>query len=155
MYFVKNHRLEIYILVDSVLSLCITRTHCINERKRFDIFERNLWTVIFIIMAEDEDGVSNKKSAQNLNNEGSSQENEQNRSDLPYFPRLVTSETEETKYNNSENGDASPADAKSSSSSKSLEVVFCYLNIKAFLESRSFFFRTDRGYTERGQPVFI
>ncbi|XP_073946801.1 lethal (3) 04053 isoform X2 [Choristoneura fumiferana] len=63
-------------------------------------------------MAEDEDGVSNKKSGQNLNNGGSSQENEQNRTELPYFPRLVTSESEEAKYNNNENGDASPADAK-------------------------------------------
>ncbi|XP_063382138.1 uncharacterized protein LOC134668628 [Cydia fagiglandana] len=67
-------------------------------------------------MAEDEDGVSNKKSAQNSNNAGSSQDNEQNRTDLPYFPRLLTPETDEAKCNNSENGDASPAEAKSSSS---------------------------------------
>ncbi|XP_063535782.1 serine/arginine repetitive matrix protein 1-like isoform X2 [Cydia strobilella] len=67
-------------------------------------------------MAEDEDGVSNKKSAQNSNNAGSSQDNEQNRTDLPYFPRLLTPEIDEAKCNNSENGDASPAEAKSSSS---------------------------------------
>ncbi|XP_026733725.1 uncharacterized protein LOC113498036 isoform X3 [Trichoplusia ni] len=63
----------------------------------------------FIIMAEDEDGVSNKKSPQNTNNGESSQDNEQNAAK----PDLGI---EEAKYNSNENGDTSPAEAKSSSS---------------------------------------
>ncbi|XP_075978652.1 lethal (3) 04053 [Anticarsia gemmatalis] len=60
-------------------------------------------------MAEDEDGVSNKKSPQNSNNGGPSQENEQNAAK----PDLGI---EEAKYNSNENGDTTPTEAKCSSS---------------------------------------
>ncbi|PZC78745.1 hypothetical protein B5X24_HaOG217203 [Helicoverpa armigera] len=60
-------------------------------------------------MAEDEDGVSNKKSPQNTNNEEPLQENEQNAAK----PDLGI---EEAKYNSNENGDATLTEAKSSSS---------------------------------------
>ncbi|XP_022830452.1 uncharacterized protein LOC111359224 [Spodoptera litura] len=61
-------------------------------------------------MAEDEDGVSNKKSPQNTNEGAPSQENEQNAAK----PDLGI---EEAKYNSNENGDASHAEAKSSTKS--------------------------------------
>ncbi|KAH9636750.1 hypothetical protein HF086_005073 [Spodoptera exigua] len=61
-------------------------------------------------MAEDEDGVSNKKSPENTNEGAPSQENEQNASK----PDLGI---EEAKYNSNENGDASHTEAKSSSKS--------------------------------------
>ncbi|XP_049874240.1 uncharacterized protein LOC126372486 [Pectinophora gossypiella] len=60
-------------------------------------------------MAEDEDGVSNKKSSQNSNNEGPSQDNEQNTTK----PDLGI---EEAKYNSNENGDTSPSEPKCSTS---------------------------------------
>ncbi|KAL0822236.1 hypothetical protein ABMA28_004363 [Loxostege sticticalis] len=60
-------------------------------------------------MAEDEDGVSDKKTPQNSNNAGPPQENEQNASK----PDLGI---EEAKYNSKENGESSPTEAQSSSS---------------------------------------
>ncbi|KAM3955862.1 uncharacterized protein ACR2FA_010203 [Aphomia sociella] len=60
-------------------------------------------------MAEDEDGVSDKKELQNSNNASPSQENQQNASK----PDLGI---EEAKYNSNENGDTSPTEAKSSTS---------------------------------------
>lgn len=71
----------------------------------------------FIIMAEDDDGVSNKKSPQNSNNEASSQENEQNvtKPDLGI---------EEAKYNSNENGDTSPIEPKCSTSSEYFMKLF-------------------------------
>ncbi|XP_063828342.1 dentin sialophosphoprotein-like [Ostrinia nubilalis] len=60
-------------------------------------------------MAEDEDGVSDKKTPQNSNNAGPSQENEQNATK----PDLGI---EEAKYNSNENGASSPSEAQSSSS---------------------------------------
>ncbi|XP_053606836.1 uncharacterized protein LOC128673187 [Plodia interpunctella] len=61
-------------------------------------------------MAEDEDGVSNRKSPQNSNNTGPSQNNEQNTTK----PDLGI---EEAKYNSNENGDTSPTEPQSSSKS--------------------------------------
>ncbi|XP_060802479.1 uncharacterized protein LOC106133414 isoform X1 [Amyelois transitella] len=61
-------------------------------------------------MAEDEDGVSNKKSPENSNNAGPSQDNEQNTTK----PDLGI---EEAKYNSNENGDTSPTETQSSSKS--------------------------------------
>ncbi|XP_059057995.1 uncharacterized protein LOC131851503 [Achroia grisella] len=60
-------------------------------------------------MAEDEDGVSNKKSPQNSNSAGPSQESDQHTTK----PDLGI---EEAKYNSNENGDTSPTEAKSSTS---------------------------------------
>ncbi|XP_052741793.1 uncharacterized protein LOC112047885 [Bicyclus anynana] len=60
-------------------------------------------------MAEDEDGVSDKKSPQNSNNAGSFQENQQNAAK----PDLGI---EEAKYDVKENGDAGPAEPISSTS---------------------------------------
>ncbi|KAJ0178092.1 hypothetical protein K1T71_005915 [Dendrolimus kikuchii] len=60
-------------------------------------------------MAEDEDGVSNKKSPQNSNNAGPSQEDDH----ITTKPDLGI---EEAKYNSNENGDVSPGEPKSSSS---------------------------------------
>ncbi|CAG4946578.1 unnamed protein product [Parnassius apollo] len=59
-------------------------------------------------MAEDEDGVSNKKSPQNSNNAECSQESEQNTTK----PDLGI---EESKYNSKENGHASPSEPNCSS----------------------------------------
>ncbi|CAG9794051.1 unnamed protein product [Diatraea saccharalis] len=60
-------------------------------------------------MAEDEDSVSNKKTSQNSNDAGPSQDNEQNTS-------IRDLEIEKEKFNSNENGEASPSEAKSSSS---------------------------------------
>ncbi|XP_052758940.1 uncharacterized protein LOC113514723 [Galleria mellonella] len=60
-------------------------------------------------MAEDDDGVSNKKSPQNSNNAGPSKESEQHTTK----PDLGI---EEAKYNSNETGDTSPTEAKSSTS---------------------------------------
>ncbi|CAH0398904.1 unnamed protein product [Chilo suppressalis] len=60
-------------------------------------------------MAEDEDGVSNKKTSQNSNNAGPSQENEQTATK----PDLGI---EDAKFNSNENGEASPPEATSSTS---------------------------------------
>lgn len=68
-------------------------------------------------MAEDEDGVSDKKTPQNSNNAGPSQENEQNATK----PDLGI---EEAKYNSKENGESSPTEAKSSTSSECFTKLF-------------------------------
>lgn len=68
-------------------------------------------------MAEDEDGVSNRKSPQNSNNVGPSQDNEHNTTK----PDLGI---EEAKYNSNENGDSSPTEPKSSTSSKCSTKLF-------------------------------
>ncbi|KAJ2943564.1 hypothetical protein O0L34_g16673 [Tuta absoluta] len=60
-------------------------------------------------MAEDEDGVSNRKLPQNSNNGSPPQENEQNTTK----PDLGI---EEAKYNSNENGDTPPTEPKSSTS---------------------------------------
>lgn len=82
---------------------------CVSEQKIVS-------TVILIIMAEDEDGVSNKNSPQNSNDSGSPEENEQNSAK----PDLGI---EEAKYNSKENGHASPTEPNSSSSSE------CFTNL--------------------------
>lgn len=74
-------------------------------------------------MAEDEDGISNKKSPQNPNNAGSSQEDEHNTTK----PDLGI---EEAKYNSNENGDVSPGEPKSSSSSECFAKLFFVLYVK-------------------------
>lgn len=68
-------------------------------------------------MAEDEDGVPDKKSPQNLNNAGNSQENQQsaNKPDLGI---------EEAKYDVKENGEAEPVEPISSSSSECFAKLF-------------------------------
>jgi hypothetical protein len=68
-------------------------------------------------MAEDEDGVSDKKTSQNSNNAGTSQDNEPNATK----PDLGI---EEAKYNSNENGETSSAEAKSSSSSECFNKLF-------------------------------
>lgn len=68
-------------------------------------------------MAEDEDGVSNKKLPQSSNNAGPSQENDQNTTK----PDLGI---EEAKYNASENGDSSPTEPQSSTSSEYFTKLF-------------------------------
>lgn len=82
-------------------------------------------------MAEDEDGVSDKKSPQNSNNGASPQENEQNASK----PDLGI---EEAKYNANDNDDTSPTEAASSSSSECFTKLFFVINIEAFLSDRAF-----------------
>lgn len=82
-------------------------------------------------MAEDEDGVSDKKSPQNSNNGAPPQENEQNASK----PDLGI---EEAKYNANKNDDTSPTEASSSSSSKCFTKLFFVTNIEAFLNDRAF-----------------
>lgn len=82
-------------------------------------------------MAEDEDGVSDKKSPQNSNNGAPPQENEQNASK----PDLGI---EETKYNTNDNDETSPAEAASSSSSKCSTKLFFVTNIEGFLSDRAF-----------------
>lgn len=81
-------------------------------------------------MAEDEDGVSDKKSSQNSSNGAPTQENDQNASK----PDLGI---EETKYNATENDETSPTEASSSSSSECFTLFFV-TNIVAFLSDRSF-----------------
>lgn len=68
-------------------------------------------------MAEDEDGVSDKKSPQNLNNAGNSQENQQstNKPDLGI---------EEAKYDIKENGETESEEPISSSSSECFAKLF-------------------------------
>lgn len=68
-------------------------------------------------MAEDEDGVSNRKSPQNSENGGPSQENDQSMAK----PDLGI---EEAKYNSNENGDSPPTEPKSSTSSECFTMLF-------------------------------
>lgn len=91
-------------------------------------------------MAEDEDGVSNKKSPQNTNEGAPSQENEQNAAK----PDLGI---EEAKYNSNENGDASHAEAKSFSSE--FTKLFFVLNIRHSSSTVPFSSRVYRGDAER------
>lgn len=81
-------------------------------------------------MAEDEDGVSDKKSPQNSNNGAPPQENEQNASK----PDLGI---EEAKYNANENEDTTSTEATSSSSSEYFTKLFFVINIEAFLSDRA------------------
>lgn len=89
------------------------------------------------IMAEDEDGVSNKKSPQNAENDESAQDSEQNvtKPDLGI---------EEAKYNIKENGDTSPVEAKISCSSECFTKLFFAPNIKTFLGDRDFVLQSRR-----------
>lgn len=89
-------------------------------------------------MAEDDDGVSNKKSPQNSNNEASSQENEQ----IAAKPDLGI---EEAKYNSNENGDTSPIEAKCSTSSEFLRSCFLFAKYKDILEEPPFLFQSRLG----------
>lgn len=76
-------------------------------------------------MAEDEDGISDKKS-QNSNNASTSQDSKQNSTK----PDLGI---EEAKYDIQENGDMLSVEPSSSTSSAYFRgVVFCSLNIKTF-----------------------
>lgn len=68
-------------------------------------------------MAEDEDGVSDKKSPQNSNNAKTPQDNQQNSKK----PDLGI---EEAKYDVKENGDSGPSEPVSSSSSMCLVELF-------------------------------
>lgn len=68
-------------------------------------------------MAEDEDGVSNRKSYEKPNNEGISEDSEQN----TQKPDLGI---EEANYNISENHHSSSEEAKSSASSKCFRKLF-------------------------------
>lgn len=91
--------------------------------------------VVNFIMAEDEDGVTNKNSSQNSNNEALSEDTEQN------YPKPDLG-IEEAKYNNSESDDKSSGEAPSSSTSElNVVFVFCQLNIKTFHE-RSILFQS-------------
>lgn len=97
----------------------------------------------FDIMAEDEDGASNKNSSQNPNNEALSEDNEQ----CNTKPDLGI---EETKYNSSESDEKSSGEAPSLPSSEcSYEVVFCPLNIKTFPDVRPFLFQSRAGRLAR------
>lgn len=68
-------------------------------------------------MAEDEDGVSDKKTPENSNNAGSSQDNQQN----AIKPDLGI---EEAKYDVKENGDTESVEPISSTSSKCFAKLF-------------------------------